>query len=417
MPDGLTLPRPPGAIGRMTSRLPWLPAALAATAYALLAALLGATNADAPVDTPPWIPLVLGTLGVPVAFFRRRHPLLMFAAAGVLTLATCAVGTLAEAVLLLLAVHAVGTRRSPLAAWICFGVGCGITALAARILVIRSGVGAPLWEPTQPPVSGDPLNDWVNYAAAGVVLLLIATLFGANTGQRRRYVDALVDRAARLARERDQQAQLAGARERERIAREMHDIIAHSLSVMVALSDGAHAAASTSPDLAATASARAAETGRRTLDEVRRLLGRVRHEHDGSPAGHAPQPSAAQLPDLVDEFQQAGMPLRFIVEGTPSSDPALGLTVYRIVQESLTNVLRHARDARAVTVRVAWTSRHVDITVDDDAPARSQTSSGGRGLLGMRERAALYDGTADAGPRPGGGWRVAVRLQTKGVSS
>lgn len=401
----------------MTSRLPWLTAALAALAYAVPAALLGVTNAYPPVDAPPWIPLVLGALGVAVAFFRRRHPVPMFVAAGALTLVSCAVGTLAEVVLLLLAVHAVGTRRSPRAAWTCFAVGVGVAAAAAHILVIRSGVGTPLWEPTQPPVSGDPLSDWLNYTTAGVVLLLISTLFGVNTGQRRRQVDALVDRAARLAHERDQQAQLAGARERERIAREMHDIIAHSLSVMVALSDGAHAAASTSPDLAATASARAAETGRRTLDEVRRLLGRVRHEHDGSPAGHAPQPGAAELPDLVDEFRQAGMPLRFVVEGAPSSDPALGLTVYRIVQESLTNVLRHAHDARAVTARVAWTSRHVDITVDDDAPATSQPSSGGRGLLGMRERAALYDGTAHAGRRPGGGWRVAVRLQTDGATS
>ena len=197
----------------------------------------------------------------------------------------------------------------------------------------------------------------------------------------------------------------------------MHDVIAHSLSVMIALSEGAHAAAPSRPDEARIAMGRAAETGRRTLAEVRRLLGSVRADPADPPADSAPQPGVGQLMALSEEFARAGLPVRLDLEGSPAEDAALGLTVYRILQESLTNALRHATGATEVRARVRWTADAVRITVEDDAPRRlgvgDTGADVGRGLLGIRERAALYGGDAQAGPRDDIGWRVSVRLPRK----
>jgi signal transduction histidine kinase len=228
-------------------------------------------------------------------------------------------------------------------------------------------------------------------------------------GQRRRLLSTLVDRAQRLARERDQQAEIATARERERIAREMHDVIAHSLSVMIALADGARAAADDRPGEAKDVMGRVAQTGRRTLGEVRRLLGSVRGD-PSDPALHAPQPDASQLAALVAESVAAGLPVRLTETGPRPGDPAVGLSVYRIVQESLTNVLRHASDVEDVSVEVAWSTDAVSVVVRDRSAPVAPADGAGRGILGMRERAALFDGEATAGPHSGGGWQVRARL-------
>lgn len=423
MPDALALPKPPGVIRRFLRNRPWVTDSLIAAAYAAIAGLLALAALEE--TAPLWAVLLLLVAGTATLLFRRRRPVLVFALANVLFVLSSVAGTTAENLLPLLAVYAVGVYRSTRAAWACFGIGSAVAVASGFVLAVRSRLGPSVLEPIEPPASSDFIADWANNSVGLIVLLLIATLIGANVGGRVRYVAALLDRAAQLARERDQQAEIASAQERERIAREMHDVIAHSLSVMIALSEGAQAAAPRRPEEARIAMGRAAETGRRTLAEVRRLLGSVRADHPdrssrAEPLDAAPQPGAGQLVELCEEFERAGLPVRLELSGIPATDPALGLTVYRIVQESLTNALRHARGATVVTARVAWSASGVDITVEDDAPARAGTDAraaapcSGRGLVGIRERAALYRGDVEVGPRNGVGWRVVVRLPLRG---
>jgi signal transduction histidine kinase len=404
------LPSPAGAWRGTLLRYPWLSDAVTAGLYGLLAAGLALIFANPPLRTPVWFTLALLVAGIATVLFRRRRPVLMLAAAIVLCVLSLAGGTGAETVLTLITLHAVGTYRSALTAWASYLAASVVACGAAWILIVRANDGLPLWEPLAPPTSADPVNDWLNAALVMLVPLLIAQLFGVNAGQRRRYVTALVDRAAQLERERDQQAQIARAEERERIAREMHDVMAHSVSVMVALSEGARAAAAEHPTDSRAAMEQVAETGRHTLGELRRLLGAVRTDGDTPALQHAPQPGAPQLTDLAAQFSRAGLPVRLQAAGPASTDPAVGLTVYRIVQESLTNTLRHAHGATDVTVAVAWSAGSVSIVVEDDAPAAPAAQPPGRGLLGIGERAALYAGSVVAGPMAGGGWRVSVRL-------
>lgn len=248
----------------------------------------------------------------------------------------------------------------------------------------------------------------INGAIAGIAVLLIATLIGTNVGARNRYVAALVERAAQLARERDAQAEIARGLERERIAREMHDVIAHSLSVMIALSEGARATATEHPDRAEEAMERAAETGRRTLGEVRRMLGAVRG--DDATAERAPQPAIADIDALIADVRSTGLPVTVTTRGTPHADPSLGLTVYRVVQESLTNTLRHGARVSRAHVTLDWGDNAVTVTVSDDGAVPSSSPPVGRGLIGMRERVALFGGELDAGPGPARGWRVTARI-------
>lgn len=274
------------------------------------------------------------------------------------------------------------------------------TPPAGLLLLGVLGTASVLIRPRRPVLS---------FAALFLGIALIITLLGINVGHRRRLIAALVERADQMQRERDQLASIAGAHERERIAREMHDVIAHSLSVMIALADGAHAAAPQRPEESRQVIGRVAETGRRTLGEVRRLLTTVR-EGDGAGTPPAPALGIEQLPALVDEFRAAGLPVRLQQRGTLEPGAALGLTVYRIVQESLTNVLRHAQDVRDVLVRVLVGAGEVTVLVEDTSSPALPVTDPGRGLVGIQERAAFYAGHVSAGPRAGGGWRVAVRL-------
>jgi signal transduction histidine kinase len=379
--------------------------------YGVVAIGMAVLSLEPPFVTPLWAMVVLGLGGLVVLAGRHRYPRASFAGAMVLAVLSLAVGSGAEGLLAVVAMYSAGVRRSAWVAWLCFCVAGVAGAIGARALTLR-GTFLPPMLGSQPPLAArDSLLDWANTFVLIIVVLLIATLLGTNVGHRRRHIAELVDRADRLARERDQQAETARALERERIAREMHDVIAHSLSVMIAISDGAHAAATERPDEAKEAIGRVAETGRRTLGEVRRLLGSVRGDRDGIAMQHSPQPDATQLTALVSEFVAAGLPVRLDLAGTPAPDAALGLTVYRIVQESLTNVLRHARGVDWVTVSVEWLADAVTIVVCDASSPAPEPAHSGRGLLGMQERVALYDGEIDAGPRDGGGWRVYARLK------
>jgi signal transduction histidine kinase len=243
-------------------------------------------------------------------------------------------------------------------------------------------------------------------------LVLAAVLSGANVRARRAHVTSLVERAERLEIERDQQAQLAAAAERSRIAREMHDVIAHSLAVIVALADGASAKLHRDPEQASSALSSVSALGRQTLDDTRRLLGVLR---TNPPVGSfRPQPGVGEIADLVDQVTATGLRAELRIEGEAFPvAPGPGLSAYRIVQEAITNALKHARGATSVLVELGYHGRNLEIEVRDDgqpAAAVGPSQPGGFGLQGMRERAAIYDGTVSAGPTAGGGWLVHVSL-------
>jgi len=388
-------------------RHPWLTDSLVALFYLLFAAAFAVVAAVAPDLPPLWSFIVLGVAGTVIVLFRRHRPVLMFALANVLVIVSSAIGTAAEVLLPLLTIYAVSVYRSTRAAWICFGAGVGVAIIAGLVGAIRVPTlfGAP------PGASDDFDGAWLNAMISAIVFLLIATLIGTNVGGRQRYVAALLERAEQLARERDAQAEIAGGRERERIAREMHDVIAHSLSVMIALAEGARATLPEHPDRAQDAIGRAAETGRRTLDEVRRLLGSVRGTTEGRAVERAPQPGIDQVPTLVAEFARAGLPVTFTTSGVPTRDSALELTLYRLIQESLTNALRHARQATAVVASLTWSAHSVELVVDNDGLGEAaRVGDVGRGIIGMRERVALYGGELEAGADPTRGWRVRATL-------
>jgi signal transduction histidine kinase len=240
-----------------------------------------------------------------------------------------------------------------------------------------------------------------------------AWLLGHFVGVRRAYTSRL-EQTAELERTRAEQARRAVAEERLRLARELHDVVAHSISVIAVQSGvGAHVA-KTQPEEAAKALAAIEATSRAALIELRRLLGVLRQ--DGEPQGElAPVPGLADLDSLLAEVAKAGLGVRLRVEGTPSQLPAgVDLSAYRIVQEALTNVVKHAGPARAqVTIR--YRDQEVMVEVTDDgrgvtAPASNGRARVGHGLIGMRERVQVFGGDLEVGPGPVGGFRVAARL-------
>jgi signal transduction histidine kinase len=255
---------------------------------------------------------------------------------------------------------------------------------------------------------------WWDLVAMGAILAA-TLLLGINLRTRQAYLAALEDRARRLEQEREQQARLAVATERARIAREMHDIVAHNLAVMVALADGAGYAAATSPDRAAEAMRKVSASGREALSEMRRLVGLLRDGEPADPDGRSPQPGLDDLDRLVAQVRAAGVTVAVSREGVPGAwGPGAGLAIYRIVQEALTNVLKHAGPRAGAEVRLRYEPARAEVEVLDDGagrPAVTVPAAGRHGLAGMAERAASYDGQLRAGPRPGAGWRVHAYLR------
>jgi signal transduction histidine kinase len=261
-------------------------------------------------------------------------------------------------------------------------------------------------------VAGEP---WGSLIPVNAILAATA-LLGTNIRTRQAYLAQLEERSRRLERERDQQAKLATAAERARIAREMHDVVAHNLAVIVALADAAALTATATPQAAADKMEKVAATGRDALAEMRRLLGLLHDDAGPASAGLAPQPSLADIDRLVDQVRAAGLAVAVTREGVPGRwGPGAGLAVYRIVQEALTNTIKHAGPAATAHVRLCYTDTGVDLEVTDDGayrPARpaGPASANAHGLTGMVERAAAYGGRIEAGPLPGAGWRVSTRL-------
>ncbi|MGW5973992.1 sensor histidine kinase [Streptomyces sp. NPDC055186] len=249
----------------------------------------------------------------------------------------------------------------------------------------------------------------------------LAWVLGDSMRTRRAYFAQLEERAARLEKEREAQAKVAVAAERARIARELHDVVAHNVSVMVVQADGAAYVLDAAPDQAKKALETISSTGRQALAEMRRLLGVLRtgeHEEAGE---YVPQPDVQQIEDLVEQCRESGLPVDFKVEGTPRPLPSgVELTAYRIVQEALTNTRKHGGPNTGASVRLVYFDDGLGLLVEDDgkgAPHELYQEGGfdgqGHGLIGMRERVGMVGGTLDAGPRPGGGFRISVLLPLK----
>ncbi|MGW0119124.1 sensor histidine kinase [Streptomyces sp. NPDC003327] len=249
----------------------------------------------------------------------------------------------------------------------------------------------------------------------------LAWVLGDSLRTRRAYFAQLEERATRLEQEREAQAKVAVAAERARIARELHDVVAHNVSVMVVQADGAAYVMDSSPETAKQALETISTTGRQALAEMRRLLGILRtgeHEEAGE---YVPQPDVEQIEDLVEQVRGAGLTVDFTVEGTPRPLPSgVELTAYRIVQEALTNSRKHGGPDVGASVRLVYFDDGLGLLVEDDgrgAPQEMYEDGGadgrGHGLIGMRERVGMVGGTLDAGPRPGGGFRISALLPLK----
>lgn len=347
---------------------------------------------DGEVYQGPSAPLILqAALSLPL-IWRRRAPLTVFCALAAAAFVQWLIGvqSLTDAALLV-ALYTVATR-SP---W-------QHTLMAGVVLEVGIVLASARWAAPDG-----------RFLGSSVLLTAIAAavaLTGVNTRIRRAYLASLEDRAVRLEHERDQRARLAVADERARIAREVHDVVTHNLSVMVALADGAVFAQHRSPGKATAAMRQISGTGRQALTDMRRSLGVLRA--DEPDALRHPMPGIAQLETLVDRMRAAGLPARLDLEGDPAPvSAAAQLTVYRLVQEALTNTLKHTPSGTRAEVRVRCTPQAVTVEVTDDG--RTTQAAGppsGHGVPGMRERAAVYGGPLEAGPLPGGGWRVSARL-------
>jgi signal transduction histidine kinase len=331
-------------------------------------------------------------LAIPL-LWRSRWPLPIFLLTAAVAFAQWAIGirVFGDAALLV-SMYTVASREEPR------------TALAAAAVLQLGIVLATLqWGHEQK------LGSFVGLTG----LAAAAGILGLNTRHRRRLVQSLHERADRLERERDQQVKLAAAAERARIARELHDVVAHNLTVMIALSDGAGYALRDDPDQAHSALETASRTGRLALAEMRRLLGVLRDDDSSSAApNHSPQPGVPEIDELVAQVRAAGLPVSYQVSPRARALPdGVQLTLFRIVQEALTNTLKHAGPSATAQVDLIANGAEVRVSVaDTGAMSTPANGNGGSGLRGMRERAAVYSGIVEAGPRPEGGWRVDARL-------
>lgn len=367
--------------------------------FALAILVLSAMPIRHDVHVHPWLWVLQPALILPLTF-RRRAPYAVFGIiASVAFVQWLTFRAMPGDIAVLLALYTVAAHCPRRRTLIAFGVAELGVVLAATGFVPEPGHTSPtgLWLKAVFLLSG---------------ATTAAAVLGLNVRARRAQLAALHERARELERQRDQQAALAVAEERSRIAREMHDIVTHNLSVMVALADGAVYANPSAPEKATAAMRQSAETGRQALTDMRRFLGVLRA--DEPDALRHPQPGIGQLTALAVQVRAAGLPTELLLDGEYAAvSPGAQLTVYRLVQESLTNTLKHTAPGAKAVVQVKISAAAVALEVRDNGRPRlaGRGSPGtGQGLAGMRERAAGYGGELAAGPLPGGGWRVAVTL-------
>ncbi|MFF6991458.1 histidine kinase [Streptomyces sp. NPDC010273] len=291
---------------------------------------------------------------------------------------------------------------------------------ASRFALV-SGLSAATLAQIRWPQEGTSSAGLVAIAVFQTVPFALAWVLGDSMRTRRAYFAQLEERAARLEKEREAQAKVAVAAERARIARELHDVVAHNVSVMVVQADGAAYVLDSAPDQAKKALETISSTGRQALAEMRRLLGVLRTGEHKEAGEYVPQPDVEQIDDLVEQCRTSGLPVDFKVEGTPRPLPSgVELTAYRIVQEALTNTRKHGGPNTGASVRLVYFDDGLGLLVEDDgkgAPHELYEEGGadgqGHGLIGMRERVGMVGGTLDAGPRPGGGFRISALLPLK----
>jgi signal transduction histidine kinase len=319
--------------------------------------------------TNVWVTAPLAVTGTVAIFFRRRNPLGVLALETVATVVMIPLGVASLATGVIFAVFTVASRGPR-----------DLSMRASGAAVILLAVPALITE-----------HGNIGRLIAPFVFLILAWMVGDSYHARDR------DREERIGR--------AAGEERARIARELHDVVTHNVSVMVVQAAAAGEIFDQDPQRAREAIGAVEETGRRALNELRRLLGVVA----GDEAGVLPQPGLDRVGELVERVRTAGLEVELIEEGTPGDVPeGVGLSAYRIVQESLTNTLKHAF-ASHVTVRVRHSGDAVEVEVTDDGVGAALHGEG-RGLIGMRERVALYGGELDAGSRAGGGYGVRARI-------
>ncbi|MGW0646304.1 sensor histidine kinase [Streptomyces badius] len=348
--------------------------------------------------TAPDLLVLLMSLGFSLPLlWRRTHPLPVLLLMAPISVVNIWTGAVVQASLLqLIPVFQIVLR--------CSFRTVGAAALVFVVPVLSGGVRIPA--------------TWGQEVVSYVWGLVFVILLGIAVRTRREYTEALVERAHRLERERDQQARLAAADERTRIAREMHDIIGHNLSVITGLADGGAYAAGKNPQRAGQALEAIGTTSRQALSELRRLLGVLRDDHPD--AERTPQPTLDELAPLIERVRSAGLPVHLELTGGPTPHaltPGRQLTVYRVVQEALTNTLKHATAPTSATVTLTYSRTHLEARITDTgtgvgrAAETEEPPPAAQGIMGMRERAALYDGSLEAGPLPDHtGWQVQLRL-------
>lgn len=292
---------------------------------------------------------------------------------------------------------------------------------ASRLALVCSLSAAALsqlrWE-------AEPGGSWAQVVFVTIIMtvpFVLAWVLGDSLRTRRAYFDQLEERAARLEREREAQSKVAVAAERARIARELHDVVAHNVSVMVVQADGAAYVMDAAPDQAKQALETISSTGRQALAEMRRLLGVLRTGDAPESGEYVPQPDVEQIEDLVAQVRQTGLVVDFKVEGTPRPLPSgVELTAYRVVQEALTNTRKHGGPDAGASVRLVYFDDGLGLLIEDDGRGAAHelyedggADGAGHGMIGMRERIGMVGGTLDAGPRPGGGFRISALLPLK----
>jgi len=331
---------------------------------------------------------------------RRRYPVAVFAVIFAVSAVQLWTGQRLEAdIALLVAFYTVASLRSPRTA-------------AVAALVLEAGIALAL-------VGASDKNGWLLAFVLISGMTTAAGVLGIYTRTRLAYLAQLQERTDRVERERDQLVELVAAEERARIAREMHDVVAHHLTVMIALSDGAAAVVSTAPARAAEVMTTVSATGRKALADTRRLLGVLRADPD---AQLQPQPDISRVEALLEQVRAAGLPATITITGQHRelSSP-LQLTIYRLIQEALTNTLKHAGPGARAHVRLAYTDDGVSVDVLDDGLGSAVLPDGrepaGHGLTGMRERVAAWDGELHAGPGSPRGWVVSARLRAESADT
>ncbi|MFC8519721.1 sensor histidine kinase [Streptomyces sp. NPDC057257] len=345
---------------------------------------------------PPTAVLALQAGLVLPLLWRRRRPMAAFVAVAVVFVLQWSLGAALRAdVALFIALYSLALhgqlRRLP---WACAVMAAGMVLVAVRV----SGV-VSVW---------DALFFLLSTAIAALAVgLMVRT--------RRAQLAGLRERAARLETERDQRIRLATATERARVAREMHDIVGHNLSVIITLADAGAYATDTAPERGKEALQLIGDTGRTALGELRRVLGVLREASDGTRQAPelSPQPGLADIETLCDGVRTAGLDIVYRTVGEVDAlDRGMQLTVYRIVQEALTNTLKHAGAGTSVNLSVLVEDERLVVRIRDNGTAGhpGPWNEEGHGLVGMRERAALYGGTVSAGPAADGGWAVEAAL-------